>query len=215
MIGDNNPARGLPAQDVPAQRLREAMQRLASLADGAMLDAALAYASAGWPVFPCDWRQDAPDLEGRKKRAKAPLVPGPDKDEQGEKIPETGGLWRATTDEKQIRAWWKKYPRALIGVPTGARIGLFVVDLDPRHGETVSDVHARLEAAVGPLPKGPVSITQSGGWHLWFRLPGGEMPHNSAKRIAGVDWRGQGGYVIVPPSIMSDGRGYHWLVTTQ
>jgi putative DNA primase/helicase len=211
MVGGNALAGALPTA-TGLDRLAAAASRLREINERALLDAALAYAAAGWPVFPCDWRQDPPDLTGRKKRAKAPLVAGPDKDEQGNNIPETGGLWRATTDEEQIRAWWKKHPRALIGVPTGARIGLFVIDLDPRYGECVDEVRARLVEAVGPLPDGPISITQSGGWHLWFRLPDGDLPHNSAKRIAGVDWRGQGGYVIVPPSTMSDGKAYSWLV---
>jgi putative DNA primase/helicase len=173
-----------------------------------MLEAALAYASAGWPVFPCNPTQG--------KGGKRPLVAGADKDEQGNAIPKTGGLWRASTDEAQIRAWWGKYPKALIGVPTGARIGLFVVDLDPRSGECVDEVRARLEDAVGPLPETPISVTQSGGWHLWFKNPiGEELPKNSAARIPGVDWRGEGGYVIVPPSAMSDGKAYSWLVAPQ
>jgi putative DNA primase/helicase len=176
-----------------------------------MLDAALGYAERGWAVFPCDWRKDAPGLKGRGRRAKAPLVAGPDKDQAGAPIPETGGLWRASTDPVQIRAWWRRFPQALIGVPTGARLGLFVIDLDPNDGECVDEVRARLLEAVGPLPACPISVTQSGGWHLWFRNPTGDLPHNSAKRIAGVDWRGQGGYVIVPPSRMSDGKAYQWL----
>jgi putative DNA primase/helicase len=208
-------AGAMPAQSPSSGRFAAALRRLDDLGQQGLCDAALAYAQAGWPVFPCDWRQDPPETKGRRKRAKAPLVPGPDKDEVGNAIPETGGLWRATTDEAQIRAWWGKHPRALIGVPTGARIGLFVIDLDPRGGEAVETVQARLADVVGTLPDGPVSITQSGGMHLWFRNPAGALPHNSAKRIAGVDWRGQGGYVIVPPSVMSDGRAYSWKVAPQ
>jgi hypothetical protein len=125
-------------------------------------------------------------------------------------VPETGGLWRATTDAKQIRAWWKKHPKALIGVPTGARIGLFAVDIDPRGEETADQVLRRLTDAVGELPAGPVTVTQSGGLHLWFKNPTGDLPHNSAKRIAGVDWRGHGGYVIAAPSVMAGGKRYEW-----
>ena len=176
-----------------------------------MLDAALGYAARSWPVFPCDWRQDGPGQKGRK-RAKAPLVAGADRDEHRKPIPETGGLWRASTDPVQIRKWWGKYPQALIGVPTGARIGLFVIDIDPSDDDSVDAVLQRLTDAVGPLPATPVSVTQSGGRHIWFRNPvGKDLPHNSAKRIAGVDWRGHGGYVIVPPSRMSDGKAYRWL----
>ena len=177
----------------------------------AMLDAALAYARRGWPVFPCDPRPDPEGTPAARKRAKRPLVPGAETVD-GRQVPKTGGLWRATTDEAQIRAWWKRSPRALIGVPTGTRIGAFVIDLDP-DGENVTETEARLVAAVGPLPAGPRSRTQSGGLHLWFALPAGEAetPKNSAKRLLNIDWRGDGGYVIAPPSVMANGAAYEWL----
>jgi putative DNA primase/helicase len=206
MVGDNSSAERRHDETAEACSCH-ALNRLELLARGAMLEAALIYASIGWPVFPCNPKQG----QGGKR----PLVAGADKDEQGKAVPKTGGLWRASSDEKQIRAWWGKYPKALIGVPTGKRIGLFVVDLDPRDGECIDEVRARLEAAVGPLPPCPISVTQSGGWHLWFRNPGGDLPKNSAARIPGVDWRGEGGYVIVPPSTMSDGKAYSWLVAPQ
>lgn len=178
-----------------------------------MLDHALAYAARGWPVFPCDPRQDPPGTRPSRKRSKSPLVAGPDRDEAGEKIPRTGGLYRATTDEAQIRDWWGHRPDALIGVPTGRALGLFVIDLDPRDGASLADVEARLTAEIGTLPPAPRSITQSGGAHLWFRVPErGEIPRNGAKRIDGVDWRGEGGYVIVPPSVMADGAAYRWVI---
>lgn len=178
-----------------------------------MLEAALEYARRGWRVFPCDWRQDdeAKAGEKRRKRAKSPLV-GQDKDEHGKGIDGTGWKKKATADEAQIRAWWGRWPKALIAVPTGRNVGAFVVDLDPR-GETVEDVEKRLVEAVGELPPCPRSRTQSGGLHLWFRLPfADDMPANNVGRIKGVDWRGEGGYVIVPPSIMSDGLFYEWIV---
>jgi hypothetical protein len=192
----------------PADCSAKAFERIAGLSSRSIGDAALAYAAAGWPVFPCDPLQDPPGA--KRRRSKAPLVPGPDRDIAGTPAPETGGLWRATTDEAQVRLWWAKHPTALIGVPTGDRVGLFVIDIDPR-GETVDDVLKRLQTAIGPLPAGPVTVTQSGGLHLWFRNPAGQpLPRNSSKRLKGVDWRGQGGYVIVPPSVMGDGKAYDW-----
>jgi putative DNA primase/helicase len=215
MIGDKSSLGAAVAHASASEQIAAAIARLEEINKAALLNAALAYAAAGWPVFPCNPTQDAPGTPAAKRRGKKPLVAGADKDEHGNKIEKTGGLWRATTDKTLIRAWWKKYPKALIGVPTGARIGLFVVDLDPRDGESVEAVRARLEEAVGVLPYCPISVTQSGGWHLWFKNPEGDLPHNSAKRIAGVDWRGEGGYVIVPPSTMSDGKAYSWLVPPQ
>lgn len=173
-----------------------------------ILEAALAYARAGWPVFPCNPMPDVPSA--KKKQAKSPLV-GSDRDKDLNPIPKTGGLYKATCDEKQIRDWWRKWPNALIGVPTGKVSGVFVVDLDPRDGETLEDVEQRLSAAVGDLPPGLRAITQSGGAHYYFKLPDGEpTPRNAAKKLPGIDWRGDGGYVIAPPSMMLDGKGYHW-----
>lgn len=216
MIGDKSSLSAAVEQASASEQIAYAVARLGQINRAALLDAALAYARAGWPVFPCNPTQDPPGTPALKRRGKKPLVAGADLDEYGRKILKTGGLYRASTDEAQIRAWWGKYPKALIGVPTGARIGLFVLDLDPDDGECVDEVRARLEAAVGPLPPTPISITQSGGWHVWFKNPvGEELPHNSAKAIPGVDWRGEGGYVIVPPSVMSDGKAYTWLVPPQ
>lgn len=162
-----------------------------------MLAHALGYARRGWPVFPCD------------PKTKRPLVPR-DKDAAGKPIENTGGLRKATTDPAIIEAWWRKWPDALIGVRLGHETGLWVIDFDPR-GETVDTVKARFAAEVGELPRGPVSRTQSGGEHVWLKMPDGEVPKNSAKRIKGVDWRAEGGYVIVPPSRMANGARYEWL----
>lgn len=175
-----------------------------------MLGEALAYAARGWPVFPCNHVSDHPDAKVRKE--KTPLV-GRDKDASGKSIENTGGLRKATTDEKQIREWWRKWPNALIGVRLGAETGLWVVDFDPRGDDTISDVADRFTDLVCDLPPGPKSETQSGGWHYWFRMPSGEIPKNSARRIKGVDWRAEGGYVILPPSAMSNGNRYSWLIS--
>jgi hypothetical protein len=176
-----------------------------------MLAEALAYAAKGWPVFPCNPKSDPPDAV--RKKEKTPLV-GRDKDANGKPIEGTGGVSKATTDHVQIRDWWTMWPNALIGVRLGIETGLWVVDLDPR-GEPVADVEARLVEAVGPLPVGPRSETQSGGHHVWLRMPAGEVPKNSAKRIENVDWRAEGGYVILPPSRMSNGNAYKWIVSPE
>src|SRR5688572_15723245 len=73
-----------------------AFQHLDRLHDLSLAEAALAYAAAGWPVFPCNPQSDKPGA--RRRQAKMPLVPGADKDGNGAQIPQTGGLWRATTD---------------------------------------------------------------------------------------------------------------------
>ncbi|MCF3933287.1 phage/plasmid primase, P4 family [Acuticoccus sp. M5D2P5] len=154
----------------------------------AVLDAALALAARGWPVFPCN------------PANKRPLT--------------RNGLKDATTDEGQIRAWWQKWPDALIGLPTGGALGAFVVDLDPRDVDCET-LWRELEAHLGESLGDPIiAITQSGGWHAYFAMPDGESVPNRQGGTRGmlphVDVRGDGGYVIAPPSVMLGGNVYRW-----
>jgi len=138
-----------------------------------LLGAALAYARRGVPVFPC---------------------------EPGGKRPLTyNGFWDATTETLRIRAWWTRWPAANVGVPTGGRSGLLVLDVDPRDGG--SESLALLERKNGPLPETARARTGGGGVHVFFRYPAGETVRNSAGALgAGLDVRGEGGYIVVPPS---------------
>ncbi len=134
------------------------------------LSAALAYADNGIPVFPC---------------------------ETGGKRPLTRrGYLDATTDADQLRRWWRQWPDANIGTPTGKRSGLLVIDED-RAGAI-----EELEAKHGKLPKSTTVRTGSGGIHLYLKYPAGEEVRNSAgKLIPGLDIRGEGGYVVAPGSV--------------
>lgn len=169
------------------------------------LSVALAYAARGWPVFPCS------------PRNKAPLLPA-DKDAAGKRIPGSGGCRKATLDPSQIRAWWSKWPSAMIGVAMGGN-GLFVLDFDPRidaeTGEewTLDRLKAELEEQIGgALPASLAVRTPSGGVHVYFAQPAaGEPIRNRGNLPRHVDVRGEGGYVIAPPSCMEDGRRYRWL----
>jgi putative DNA primase/helicase len=98
----------------------------------------------------------------------------------------------ATTNEFTIEQMWTRWPDALIAVCTGS--GLAVVDVDPRNGGMYDDDLARTLT----------SETRSGGWHHWFtsRSP----VANAVGLIPGVDIRGDGGYVIAPPS-----PGWSWM----
>jgi putative DNA primase/helicase len=147
------------------------------------LEAALAYASQrGWPVFPCD-------------RHKRPLV--------------EHGLSEALRDPAQITAWWRRWPLALIGVPTGRPDGSVVLDVDVKRADQNGfDTLADLGHAI--LPDTPLAHTPSGGLHIYFRTPAEEMRNTAGDKGRGIgrglDWRGQGGYVCVP----SPGSGYLW-----
>jgi Bifunctional DNA primase/polymerase, N-terminal/Primase C terminal 1 (PriCT-1) len=88
---------------------------------------------------------------------------------------------------------------------------VIVVDIDPRHegNETL----AERERDNGPLPDTWETLTGGGGRHLWFRHPGIARIPNSAGVIGpGIDVRGDGGFVVAPPSIHESGRRYAWDV---
>jgi Bifunctional DNA primase/polymerase, N-terminal len=151
------------------------------------LDAALEYARNGTPVFPCN-----------------PL----------DKKPLTAhGFKDATTDENQIRAWWAQWPNAMIGAPTGPASGIWVVDLDldPIKKLDGKATFQQLLAQRGPIPDMLKTITPRGGEHLIFSWDANVDIRNSTSKIGpGVDVRGNGGYVCLPPSKSATGGEYRW-----
>jgi len=150
------------------------------------LDAALGYAGMDIAVFPCE--------PGRKKPACA------------------NGFHDATTDKATIRAWWTQNPRANVAMATGKASGLFVVDVDPCHGgdESLTD----LEAKHGPLPETAEVLTGGGGRHIFIAHPGGHVPCSQGEVAPGIDIKGDGGYVVLPPSIHPNGKAYTWEISS-
>lgn len=164
---------------------------------------------------------------------KQPLLP-PDKGPDGKVIKGTGGLHKASTVEATIREWWRRWPKAMIGVPMGARSGVFAIDLDLGDPQLVTgdEYLERFSAFVERLPETAIAETASGGVHIYFRWENDHPVKNNGKRLvkeltidpvpgtkaadggpakgAGIDCRGEGGYVIVPPSVRSDGKAYRW-----
>jgi hypothetical protein len=110
-------------------------------------------------------------------------------------------------DEATIRRWWRKYPKANIGVATGKVSDLIVVDVDTRHGGKES--LARFESENGPLPVCPVMRT-GGGVHLHFKYSTRSLG-NKVGLLPGVDVRSDGGYVVYSGSIHKSGKRYRWL----
>jgi hypothetical protein len=147
-----------------------------------LLRAALAYAGRGVPVFPCE------------PGAKRPLT--------------RNGHWDATTDRRAIERWWRRQPSANIGLPTGNKNGIVVLDVDADGGGPES--LAKLEREGAPVPKTAKTRTGGGGVHIFFRYPRGTEIRTSAGLLGpGLDVRGEGGYVVVPPSRT---RGpYEWV----
>lgn len=132
-------------------------------------------------------------------------------EEQGKKPKTRNGCKDATTDAAQVKAWWQEYPNANIGIATGAKSGnIFVIDLDIDEDRGIDGYHSLTdwERENGQLPDTWRAITGRGGYHLYFRTD--KEVRNRAGIIDGVDVRGEGGYVVAPPSIHANGTPYEW-----
>lgn len=167
--------------------------------------AAVGYARRNIPVFPCrEVTTYGPDLDERTGKPK----------EHKAKSPYTRhGCHDATTDVKQVAKWWQQYPGAAIGLRTGADSGLFVVDVDVKHGAPGLETWAALQAQHGPAPKTRTARTASGGLHVYFRHPGkGKIVKTDSGGLGqAVDLRGDGhGYALAPPSVIESGA-YEWI----
>lgn len=148
----------------------------------ALVDVALDYARRGWPVFP---------LEPRGKRPAGSLVPH--------------GLKDASDDEERVRAWWKAMPEANIGCPTGVAFDALDADT-PEASEAFIDLCAEHDLDPLLLPR---TRTGSGGRHVLFQPTG---VGNRARFLESTDWRGRGGYIVLPGSIHPSGSLYEWIV---
>jgi hypothetical protein len=107
-----------------------------------------------------------------------------------------------------IQSWWGRWPEANIGLITGEGSGLVVLDVDPRHGGNTGI--EELERQFGELPVTVEAQTGSGGRHLLFKHPGQRVPNSAGILGPGLDVRGDGGYIVVPPSLHASGRRYAW-----
>lgn len=148
--------------------------------------AALAYVEEGFAVIPLH------------VRAKEPLT--------------ENGLDDWTNDPDVVRAWWGRFPFANIGIVCGAPSGgLVVLDLDQPHGDTVADGYETLRAwerEHEELPVTCAAVTGRGGYHLLYRADGEVRP--SVNVDLAVDVRGDGSYIVAPPSVHPNGNRYEW-----
>ena len=144
------------------------------------LTAALIYAERGWAVFPL--------------RGKVPWIAKKDRGR---------GCHDATKDAAQIRAWWRDMPSANVGIATGKVSGIFALDIDPDKNGLVT--LRELTARNGPLPLTTTVKTGRGGWHGYFTMPADIPITIGTGQIGpGMDHRGDGGYVVAPPSVHPD-----------
>lgn len=169
--------------------------------DPPALVAALEGAGRGWSVVPlhepdagrpggCSCGQGGCAAPGRHTRVDA----------------EAHEHHRAGPDE--LRAWWRRWPEANVGVVTGMLSGLLVLDIDHRRGGDGSLAH--LEAEFGPLP--PTAEVRLGGWErqAWFRHDGPRLASGAVAEGLTVD--ADGGLVVLPPSTAPSGEAYHWEI---
>jgi len=134
------------------------------------LDAALGYAERGWPIFPMS-------------ATKRPL---------------TGhGVLDATVDAAQIREWFTRWPGALAAMATGERSGIVAVDIDVRPDVNGFDTLAEL--GIDFHPGTPTAHSPSGGCHVLFAWPGHFVKTAAGQLGRGLDIRGDGGSLILPP----------------
>jgi len=145
-------------------------------------EAAERYRASGWSVLPV------------RPREKRPLV----KWETLQTSPPT---------QDQVAGWFRHWPDANVGIVTGEVSNLIVLDIDPKHGGDDSlDI---IERRYGPLPATVEAISGGGGRHLYFTHPGTLM-RNRVGLAQGIDLRGDGGYIVAPPSIHPSGNPYVW-----
>lgn len=115
----------------------------------------------------------------------------------------------ATSDTATVEGWIEEYPAANIGIATGSKSGFWVLDVDPDKGG--AETLAALVAKHGPLPHTVQAQTGSGGSHYLFTMPEGQTITNSAGKLGpGLDVRGDGGQIVVAPSITAKGS-YRWV----
>ena len=161
--------------------------------------AALDYASEGWAVFPVHGRTDDGGCTCRRPDCGSPA-----------KHPVTrNGLLDATIDADQIDAWWRWWPWANVAVATGEKSGIVVFDLD-LHKEGCREACAELARESGRPAATRTALTGGGGQHLVYAHPGSRVGNSTNVLGVGLDVRGDGGYVVAPPSVHVSGKSYRW-----
>lgn len=121
------------------------------------------------------------------------------------------GVHDATTDRDQIEAWWTASPNANVGMATGPISGCWVLDVDPHTSPLGAAWLSEKEAEFGTLPPTPESRTLKGGRHLLFQWNPDYPVGNRVGFVKGLDARGDGGYIVAPPSYVRERKhGQLW-----
>lgn len=145
--------------------------------------AALFYADKfKWQVFPVS------------ARGKAPLC--------------KHGVKEATNNPSVIAEWWRRWPYANIGLATGQSSKVVVLDIDAK--PDAEEALFQFEKKYCSLPPTPHVKTGGSGFHFYFHTS--ERMQNKIGLEQGIDFKGDGGYVILPPSTHASGKTYDWEI---
>jgi KaiC/GvpD/RAD55 family RecA-like ATPase len=118
------------------------------------------------------------------------------------------GVLEASTEERLATIWFERHPSRGVALATGMPSGVWVLDLD---GDEGTEAFEQLQARYGKVPK-TVAVKTARGFHLYFAMPADGDIRNSASKVApGIDVRGSGGYVVLPPSPHPSGAPYAWV----
>jgi hypothetical protein len=155
-------------------------------------EAALCYLKRGWSVVPLHISEGGICSCGGRdcdRAGKHPRI-------------EWSAFQRRLPKETEVRAWFSRWPDANVGIVTGSVSDLVVQDIDGEEAAAYARQHG--------LPPTPV-VRTGRGEHRYYRHPGREV-RNFAGRVPGLDLRGDGGYVVAPPSLHPSGARYEWLL---
>lgn len=162
-----------------------------------MINAAIEYSLRGWPVLPLhsviNGKCTCSKAQNCSSPGKHPLIPN--------------GVLGASTETEKIQEWWSSWPSANVGIATGAGSQFVVLDVDEGGDESLRE----LEVKYGSLPSTPKALTGGGGYHLLFKAPKRSI-RNKVALAKGLDFRGDGGYIVAPPSRHFSGKSYNWSI---
>ena len=127
------------------------------------------------------------------------------------------GLTDATKDQQVIKEWWEQWPDSNIGVRTGQVSGIMAVDLDVKDSDVngITNWYELLDDHGSASTM--TAFTGSGGQHWIYKLPPNvEVRNDTGTKLAkGIDIRGDGGYIVVAPSVHLSGDTYQWEDNSQ
>ena len=165
---------------------------------GSKVEAALGYAARGWAVIPLHCA-----IFDGDNPVKCSCSLGATCKHIGKHPLTRNGFKDAASDPGVIRNWWARWPDANVGIATGKKSGIFVLDVDPRHGgdKTLGD---RMDNPGTEL----IVQTGSGGTHFYYAYDPAHPVGSRNGVLQGIDVKGDDGYVVAPPSNHESGGSY-------